>query len=78
MSNVINMVKPKRWEVTLGLGRLANNHPRTYLIMADTEGQAIVTAKFDYRQDVEAEIGKNDPIWNKTLNVASINQWKSL
>ena len=60
------------FKVTLGLGRLANHHIKTINIEANTESEAIMTAKIKYYQIVKEEIGDRAPILNKTLSVASV------
>jgi len=60
------------FSVTLGLGRLANHHRRTICLKMQCAQTAEMKAKNIYRADLEKEIGKDAPIWNKVLTVESV------
>jgi hypothetical protein len=64
----------KKFKVTLGLGRMANHHPREYEIDAENEKLAVSLAKSKYYPDVEAEIGKEARIWGKMLTVDNVEE----
>ena len=70
----------KQFNVTLGLGRLANNHPKTYNVTAQDEKSAISAAKSLYYDLVQVEIGsfRENPIWSKFLCVSKVEETKGV
>ena len=64
----------KQFEVVLGLGRMANHHEKTYQIEAKDAESAISLARGKYYDEVGLEIGKDAPIWGKTLTVSKCDE----
>jgi len=62
----------RQFSVTLGLGRMANHHTKTYQVEAKTIELAICEAKVIYYEMVGAEIGDDAPIWGKILSVSEV------
>jgi hypothetical protein len=63
----------KLFKVELGLGRMANHHPKSYEIKALTDQAAARMASGLYRIDLERELG-DDPILGKIVTVVDVNE----
>ena len=60
------------YKITLGLGRMANNFPKTLEIASRSEDEAISLAKSRYYSELSNEIGGDHPIFGKCLTVESV------
>lgn len=57
-----------KFNITLGLGRMASHHPKTYAIEAESEAQAERIAMAKYRKEPEIPAR----LWLKQLTIESI------
>lgn len=64
----------KKFKVVCGLGRMVNHHRREYVVEAKDRVDALSVARYKYYPDVEAEIGKKDPIFGKMLHFESLEE----
>jgi hypothetical protein len=63
-----------KFKVTLGLGRMGNHFPKSIEVLAKSEEIAQSVARYQYHQDLIAEIGADHPIRGKYLTIMSIDK----
>jgi hypothetical protein len=64
----------RQFRIKLGLGRMASNHPKTYVVEGKTQSEAAMCARMKYHEEVGKEIGERNPIWGKLLTIESVQE----
>jgi hypothetical protein len=64
----------RQFRIKLGLGRMASNHQKTFIIEAKTQSEAAIEARCKYYAEVGKEIGERNPIWGKLLTIESVQE----